>query len=467
MRPSPWSLRAARTLPYIGAAVLLLLTAPIAPAQRATLDAVLRDTTLTNGLQVVVVPNPTVPLVTIQVTIRNGAFTQLTEDDEGLPHLLEHMLFRAHGTSGFGAEANKLNASYNGTTDDETVTYFITLPSENLDRGVRLMADLMRAPRFDRVALEAEQRVVRGELERSASNPGYLLSAMVNRSLWGDAFGRKNAIGNILTINGATPNRLKQMYERFYLPNNAAVVFSGDVSAEAAFASSARHFQRWRAGADPFATLDLPPVPALGASDAVVVELDAPDVTLLVRWHGPSVRADRASTYAADVFTSVVNDPVSDFQARLVDSGLFHSVSMSYLTRAHTGPISIYATTTADQLETASQALRQELDRFSEPGYLTPEILAIARKRQEVGWAMAMETPSGLASFVGDLWSVADLDYVRGYVEAVQRQQVEEVERFVATYLAGRPRVTGIMVSPETRRELGPRLGAALAPWRQ
>lgn len=460
--------RAGRTRfpPPLLVLLLLHLAAPGLWAQRSTLDAVMRDTTLENGLHVVVVPNPTVPLVTIQVTIRNGAFTQLTEADEGVPHLLEHMLFRSYGSSGFGEAANNLDAHYNGTTGDETVTYYMTLPSANLDRGVRLLAELMRAPRFDRDALESEQRVVRGELERSVSDPGFLLSNMVNRQLWGDAFGRKNAIGNVLTIRGATPARLKQMYERFYVPNNAAIVFSGDVSAAAAFESSARHFVRWRRGADPFQGLALPPVAPLERNREVVVDLEANDVTMLVRWQGPSVRTDRDATFAADVFAAVVNDPASGFQTRLVDSGLFQSVTMSYLTRAQVGPVSLYATTTPDQLVEASRALREELDRFSEPGYVTPEILAIAKKRQEVAWAMEMETPSGLAFFVGELWSVADLGYARDYVGAIQAQRESDLETFVAAYLKGRPRVTGIMVSPLTRRELGPRLGAALAPWR-
>jgi zinc protease len=450
----------------------VLLAAPGAfaspvTAQPATLDVVLRDTTLENGLQVIVVPNPTVPLVTIQVTIRNGAFTQLTGPEEGVPHLLEHMLFRSYGGSGFGQAAYALDGYYNGTTGDETVTYYMTLPSSNLDRGVRLLADLMRAPRFERDALISEQRVVTNEMERAASDPGFMFGYMVDQRVWGEAHGRKNAIGRMQSIQRATPALLKQMYDRFYVPNNAAVVFAGDVSPAAAFESAARHFARWRRGADPFGDLALPPIPPLVQNQVVVVDMDAQDVTLLIRWQGPSVRTDRAATFAADLFSAIVNDPVSDFQARLVDSGLFQSVTMNYLTRAHVGPISIHATTTVDQLWDASRALRQELDRFADPDFVTPELLAVARKRQEVEWAMAMETPSGLAEFVGELWSVADLDYVREYVGALQAQRKEDLDRYVVTWLTGRPRVTGIMASAATRSELGSRLGAAVAPWRR
>lgn len=453
-----------RRLPIVLAAISLVVAALPAAGQRATLDAIMRDTILENGLHVVVVPNPTVPLVTIQVTIRNGAFTQLTQPEEGLPHILEHMLFRAYG-GGFGSAANKLNAAYNGSTSDETVTYYLTLPSENLDGGVRLLADLMRAPKFNQRDLEPELSVVRGELERSASNPEFVLSTVVNQRLWGDAFGRKHPIGNLVTISGAKAELLKQTYERFYVPNNSAVVFSGDVAADAAFASSARHFARWKRGQDPFASVSIPPIPAVSAHQAVFVPLQSNDITMLVRWHGPSVRQDPGATYAADLFSSIVNHPASEFQTRLVDSGLFQSIGMGYTTLAHTGPVSIHATTTAEQLVEASAALRAELDRFAEPGYVTPEMLTMAKKRLEVDWAMHMETPSGLASFVGDLWSVADLGYARGYISAMQAITAADIQQYVATYLA-RPRVTGLLASTTTGNELGASLGTALAQWR-
>jgi len=449
------------------AAALLCVTAAAASGQSGGLAVVTRDTTLENGLRLVVIPNPTVPLVTIQVTVRNGAFTQASEEEAGLPHLLEHMLFKSYGSSGFSEAANKLDADYNGTTDDETVTYYMTLPSANLDQGVKLMADLMRDRKFSRDDLDSERHVVRGELERSVSNPTYLLSASIDRQLWGTSFTRKNTIGTLPTILNATPTQLRSMYERFYLPNNAAVIFSGDVTAEAAFASAAKHFVRWKRGADPHANLEIPPIPPLERHQVVIVDQDVADITMIVRWHGPSVRADRDATFAADVFSSIINDPVSDIQARLVDTGLFQSVSMSYLTRAHVGPITLMATTNADQLVEASKALRAEIDRFAEPGYITKEILEIAKKRREVDWVMAMETPSGLAAFVGDLWSVADLDYVRGYLPEMQKQDEASLKQFVDTYLAGKPRVMGIMLSASTRKDLGPQFNSAIAPWRR
>jgi zinc protease len=445
---------------------LVWVLAPTADAQHR-LDTVMQDTVLGNGLHVVVVPNPTIPLATIQVTIRNGAFTQESPRDVGMSHMLEHMLFRSFdGGRGFARSASDLNASYNGTTSDETVTYFVTLPSQNVAKGMQLMGDLMDRPRFDREHLKTEKDVVRGELERRATDPEWLLSTLVDQELWGGGFDRKNTIGTVPAIMGATAERLQEIYERFYVPNNTAVVITGDVTAAAVFPLAAKHFGKWKRGDDPFVSFAVPPMPPLAGNKQVITPIETNDITLLVKWQGPSVRQDRAAAYSADLFAAIISDPVSDAYSRLIDTGLFQSLSTQPFTRAHVGEFSIQAVTTADQLVAASAALRAEIDLFTKPGYVTSELLDIAKKRQEVQWALAMESPFGLARFVGDLWSVAGLDYARGYLEAIKSQQTTDLERFATTYLGGKPRVIGVMLSPMTGHHLGAKLQQSLAPWR-
>src|SRR5687768_739329 len=100
---------------------LLAAAAPRASAQRATLEKMIRDTVLANGLHVIVVRNSSVPLATIEVVVRTGAFSQLTPEDEGVPHLLEHMLFKSgDGTmaGSFEDAAFKVEAlTHNGVTE--------------------------------------------------------------------------------------------------------------------------------------------------------------------------------------------------------------------------------------------------------------------------------------------------------------------------------------------------------------
>src|SRR6185295_4321771 len=106
----------------------------------------------------------------------------------------------------------------------------------------------------------------------------------------------------------------------------------------------------WPRGADPLSTHPIPPVPALTASHAVVVERPVNGVTLTLSWQGPSVSRNAAATYAADLFGTLLRLPDSGFQKRIVDSGLAFNAGLSYTTLAHVGPIRLTAQTTADKV---------------------------------------------------------------------------------------------------------------------
>jgi len=101
--------------------------------QRAELDKIIQRKVLANGLEVIVVENHGVPLATIEIDVKNGSFTQSPEY-EGLAHMYEHMFFRANSTypepNQFWDRASDLGAVFNGTTAEERVNYYMTVPAE-------------------------------------------------------------------------------------------------------------------------------------------------------------------------------------------------------------------------------------------------------------------------------------------------------------------------------------------------
>src|SRR3954471_23979828 len=108
----------------------LLFAAPL--AAQATLP--IRDTTLANGLHVIVIESHAVPLVTVELDVKNGGYTQ-TPEFEGLAHLYEHMFFKANKSipsqERYLQRLRQLGASWNGTTSDERVNYFVTVATDS------------------------------------------------------------------------------------------------------------------------------------------------------------------------------------------------------------------------------------------------------------------------------------------------------------------------------------------------
>ena len=436
--------------------IVAVIGAAPALAQRATLERITHHETLSNGLEVIVIENHSVPLATVAVVVRAGAMIQEPED-QGVPHLYEHMLFRGYRDPqyrNFRRIAAELKAAFNGTTSDETVSYYMILPSTNVRGAVDVLADLVREPRFAKEDLNRERFIVLGEMQRRVSEPSFSFARFVDEQLWGDGFVRKNPLGDHTAVLTVTPEHLEEIFKRYYVPNNAALVVTGDVRASAVLDMARDAFGGWTRRADPFAAHPVAPMPPLSAIRSVVVTGDVSDVTIQIAWQGPSVRKQPEATYAADVLSDLLDDNRSLFQHRLVDAGLFQSLSIGYRTLAHTGPIMLRGVTTLQHLPGALTALYSELRMMTDTAYFTTEDLAIAKKRRAVATVLRLEQGLGLAQTVGDLWSVASLDYHLGYVDNLSARSLGDVRRFITDYLTDKPFVIGALTSEKDAQEV-------------
>jgi len=445
--------------------ILTWLLAPPATGQVVTDANTVRDTVLSNGLTVIAVRNPVIPAATVELAFRNGAFTQLKEEEEGLPHLMEHMFFTSFGGGSFVEGAGDLDGMYNGTTGVETVTYYLVVPSRNVEKAMQLLARVVRNPDFPASELAREARRVGNELERRVTDPTFLLDFYTGQALWGGAFRQKNIGGTLLSVLGATDDVLMAHYRRWYVPNNAALIVTGDISAEEVFAVASKRFDSWKRARDPLEGFSHPPVPLLQRDTIVAVEAEVPDITFAVAWQGPSESTDPAGAAAADLFGEIVTARGSAAYTRLVDSGLFHFLSMSYDNSNHVGEIRLVARTDPDHVVAASTALHEEIALMGRADYFSADDLEIARMNIRVGRAFARESAISHAHSLARDWSLGRYARVRQDGDPVLTEGVGEVRNYLSRYLTGRPRVLAMMMSSQTIDEHRPTLLASLRPW--
>ena len=431
----------------------------IAHAQsRTELAKVLRRKVLSNGLEIIVVENHGVPIATLEIDVRNGAFTQ-TPEYAGLAHMYEHMFFKANkdlpSADAFNDRSAELGAKYNGSTQEERVNYFLTLSADSLEGGMKFLASALRSPLFLDDELAREKEVVLGEYDRNEAQPGFAFQQKATAALYPGQFSRKNTIGDRTVLRNVTPTQMRVIQKRYYVPNNSALIVTGDVKPEAVFAFAEKVFGDWPRGADPFIADPIPPIPPLDANKSLIVEEPINAVAVLLQWQGPSVGKDPGATYAADVFSDVLNTPGSTFQKNLVDSGLWQGVGVNYYTLNQTGPISISGQTTADKLRPALAALEREIARFTDPTYITPAELEAVKTQRTVSSAFGIEKASEIAHTIGFWWSVANLDYFMGYTDQMAQQRITDLMRYTSTYIAGKPRLTSVLLSPQARKSIG------------
>jgi len=443
----------------MSAIALLTALAPVAAhAQRAALEKFMHQKVLANGMEIIVVENHGVPLATIEIDVRNGSFTQ-PKGFEGLAHVYEHMFFKANAQlprpDEFIQRASELGAVFNAQTQEERVNYYMTLPKDSVAGGMKLMAAALREPKFLREELERERQVVLGEYDRNESNPFFMLTKTMGQLVYPGHWSRKNIIGEREVLQTVTPEKMREIQKKYYIPNNSVLIVAGDVRPQQVFALAEEAFGDWERGPDPFKADPIPPIPPLTKSEGVIVEQPVNAVTVYFEWQGPSVRKDPGATYAADVFSDAINQPVSTFQRRLVDSGLFQSIGFNYYTLDQVGPISVVGQTTPEKLKEALAALEKEIAQIATPGYITQEQLDDTKAERAVSTAFGVERSSEFAHTLGFWWSVADLEYYMGYVDNMGKQTLQDLHNYAKKYIVEKPRVVGVLIDPESRRRLG------------
>ncbi len=424
-------------------------SAPQAPSQ-------LVNKILPNGLEVIVLEDHSIPLVTIELAVKNGSFTEPPELN-GLSHLYEHMFFKANC-------AAVQNASYlrtidyqsvlsNASTREEIVNYYSHTTSPNLRLAMMGLRDSARCPLFDPGQFEQERQAVLGEIDRQESNPGfYLNQEMINR-LFYKYTSRKNPIGNRQTVTAATTDTMRLIQARYYVPNNSALIVTGDARPEDVYRLAEELYGGWQRTEDPFKQFPLVEHPPLPKSEGTIIKQPVSNVIIEIGWLGPSIGKDNAATYAADVFSFILRQPDSRFQRALVDTGLVTGVDLSYYTQRNTGPIQVLTQTTPDKAQAALRAVYKEIAHFNDPDYFSDQELENAKGLLEADDLFSREKLSDYTHTVGFWWASTGLDYFRGYLGNLRRTSRADINRYVTTYIQGKPHIGVAMLSAEGQQQ--------------
>jgi zinc protease len=414
---------------------------------------------LSNGLEIIVLEDHSVPLVTVELAVRTGSFTEPPELN-GLSHLYEHMFFKANRATinreDYLETIDQIGIINNGRTLEEVVEYYFTTTKPNFPLAMRWMRDAIRYPAFDREEFAQEQEVVVGELDRHESSPFDSFVKELNNRLYYKFPSRKNPAGNRETVRAATTDMMRLIQSRYYVPNNSAIIVTGDVNPQEVFRLTQEMFGDWeRRSRDPFEEFPLVEHPPLEKSEAGIITKDVQNVTIQIGWQGPSIGKDDAATYAADVFSFIIQQPNSRFQRALVDSGLTLGVDLGYYTQRNVGPIYLTFQTTPDRARAAIRAVYNEVAHFNDPDYFTDEELESAKTLLEADDLFSREELSEYVHTIGFWWASTGLDYFRGYLRNLRATSRVDISRYVTTYIQGKPHVALALLSPQSQRASG------------
>jgi zinc protease len=413
--------------------------------------------TLPNGLEVLVVENHLTPIVTVEVAVKNGSFTEPLEYN-GLSHLYEHMFFTSNKRDTtedeFLGRIDDLGVLYNGETHEENVQYYFTLPKQNLEAGLDFMATAITAPLFKPEELHKQREIVLGEFDRNESLPLFAFGRKVSQQLWGDMITRKEPLGQRPTIKTATREKMLNIMRKYYIPNNSLLIVAGDVKTEEIRQLVPKYFSGWQKGEDPFIKDPPPVIPPLKGNITVVDTVDQPAATVMVRWHGPSIGLDDKSTYAADVFSYIITQPEHAFKKNIEESGLAQGLNFWYYTQRYVGPIQADIQTTPDKLYNVMSVFWRELAKFDDPNYFTDEELETAKQVLRIQTLFKSEQLSTFSQDLAFWWASTGLDYYEKYLDNLSKINREDIKTYIHRYIQGHPYVIGVAMSKEGAKSI-------------
>lgn len=437
----------------------LALKAAVISAQ-ADLPSNYFMTKLGNGLDVLVVEDKSVPIATIEINVKNGSYTEPAEFS-GLSHFYEHMFFKANkdipSQEEYIKKSNVLGMAWNGTTSVNRVNYFFTLPSKNLDEGLNFMNSAIRYPLFLESEMKNEQPVVNGEFQRNESNPEFGLYYEWNKKMWGKDVSRKVPIGDHDVILSATTEKMQAIQHKYYRPNNSLLIVSGDVNHADIFEKVKNIFGDWEpSGFDPFKKWPVPEFkPIKEDISFITTSENASSPVIYIGWHGPDTRTDINATYVADVFSYIINLETSKFSKELIDGGLALESYLGYSTDIYTGPIQLRIVPNPQKIKECLQMVEKHISMWDSKSYFTDEQIETAKNKLAIEGEYGREQTSSYGHTLGFWWAVDGIDYAVNYTGNLRKVTRDDLEKYARKYIVGKPKVSGLLLSPSARQTLG------------
>jgi zinc protease len=210
--------------------VLMTIMTSAVSAQNSRIE--FEEFTLKNGLRVIMHRDTTNPIVSVNIWYLVGSKDE-DSGRTGFAHLFEHIMFQGSknvGKTEHFSYINKAGGTLNGTTNQDRTNYFETVPSNQLELVLWLESDRMMYLDVNQENFDNQREVVKEEKrERYDNRPyGSWVEKMLNAAFPGHPYFMPT-IGSMEDLNNAGLEDAQNFYKRFYRPDNAVLVISGDI----------------------------------------------------------------------------------------------------------------------------------------------------------------------------------------------------------------------------------------------
>ena len=394
---------------------------------------VISENTLDNGLEVVVIEQPNMPIISLDIFYAGGS-TAAPQDLPGLAGMTGSLMSR--GTESRGAQdlagaIEQVGGSLGSGGGSDSLSLGVFGLIEDADLAFDLLADMTFNANFPENEVERERAERISALEANLAEPGFVAGRTFGRLLYeGHPYGNATTFDSLEAI---TRDDVVAFYESRRQPHNAVLIIAGAITTEEGLQYAEQHFADWEGSAD---AVDFPQLP--DHSDSQIYLVDRPGSTQANFLMGNvGMPGSSLDYFPARVMNEVLG---GTFTSRLVqnireDKGYTYSIGSGFSYPADTGRFVVSAAVRNDVIVPALEEVFKEIERIqTEP--LTDEEINDARDGIVGGFVFGLETYQDFVETVASYKTRGvELDRLNGWLGLINDVSTEDVLDVANTYI--------------------------------
>ena len=409
-------------------------------------------TVLDNGIRLIVKENPSIPIVSVQVSYVGGVRLE-EEPQNGINHFMAVMVTkgtRNQSSLEIAKKVERMAGSLNGFSGYNSFGLTFTFLSEHFEEAFHLLTEVIRQPSFDREEMERRRRLILASIQQQEDELARLVFKLFRKTLYEKHPYRMDTLGTLDSIQRLTQKDLKEYYQRLVIPENMVLTVVGDVDQKQVVLAVKKGFGDLRRESLSASSISQePPLQKKRQAEMVKMKEQAHFVLgfLGVSFHHP----DR---YALKVLDAALSGQGGRLFRELRDKeSLAYALDFMAQPNLDPGFIGVYMGTHPNKLETAIEAVLRELKKVREEG-LTEEEVDRAKKYLIGNFEIGLQTNGAQANQMSldELYGLG-FDHYQKYPQEIQKVTQEDVNRVAKKYFKLETYAIAIIRPPLDKKE--------------
>ncbi|MCJ7855824.1 insulinase family protein [Lachnospiraceae bacterium NSJ-143] len=312
---------------------------------------------LSNGVRVVLEELPYVRSIAFGIYVKNGSSNE-TEQEEGISHFIEHMVFKGTATRSskqIAEDMDELGGQINAYTTKEYTCYHFRTLDKHFGRALDILSDMFLNSKFDEKDIQKERNVIIEEINMYDDDPEERVQDILQNIIWNGSSLAHPILGTEETISNFNSNKIKEYFKSHYRNDNTVISAVGNFKTEEMLEKLERVFGGWKTGRHDTIMPETPVYNSGFSSE----EKDTEQLHLCITF--PSFRRDHEMKYPYAVLNTVFGGGMSSmlFQKVREENGLSYTIYSFPTSYEKTGSFTIYTALNPSQAESVCTIVKE------------------------------------------------------------------------------------------------------------